>query len=821
MSIIAQLMVKNEADRYLKRVLDNVSKFADKILVLDDRSTDKTEEICRSYPKVTFFTSPFDQSMFGIDESKLRNVQWDLTRRFAKEGDWIISQDADETFSDSFIKELPELIKTDKYDWYSVRLLDMWNENEYRVDGYWSPLITRLFRYKDMPFGFAGAIHCGCVPHYVAESNNGAARSDLFLNHWGWAKDADKERKYEFYLQRATGINLEHAHSIFMAPKLKPFKDEIEWPPILVASLLRNRGWVLDQFLAGLDSIDYPKDKLSFYFIVNDSYDDTHEKLKTWASTKDKVYKLIEIETINFGNASDTEHSWEDQKLANMSYMRNRAMASLHKFSSEALFMIDSDIILRHPRIVKHLVGLERPIVSEVFWAIWGHKDAQPLPNVWIRGGYEINGEFLAMLKRPGMYPVGGLGACTLIWKEIVEKGVSYTRVPNLPSNMRGEDRDFCVRATCAGYKLWADTHCTPDHVEKPANYQEPAEITAKRVADEDKRFHDELSKFNEWKKKLPRYNQLSLSIMAKNEEANIERAIKSGLAIADEVVVCDTGSTDKTIEIAKSLGARVIEFPWDIPTQGFAEPRNAAIRACTKPWILRLDADEIIPRDQLFNIWKMAQVENVDAYLFPIRNYQEDPHVKGWDSNWVLSETLRMFINDPRIFYTRLVHEDIDDSLVELGKTRKVNIIRTQNPLYHFGYLKEKHSLNAKHDWYYKLAERQCELTPKDPRPFFIRAIHLYHTKKFDEALALYKKTVELDPKLWGAWNDIGVILFNRAQYDEAHEAFTKAKMNIGNNSHPSHIKKIDDNLKAIELTLQRLKEAQAKKDLQPVGVS
>jgi glycosyltransferase involved in cell wall biosynthesis len=800
-------------------MLDNASAFADLILVLDDKSDDggKTESLCRSYPKVKFFTSQYEQSMFGIDESKLRNTQWEMTKSFAKDGDWIISQDADETFSDSFIKELPELIKTTEYDWYSVRLLDMWNETEYRTDGYWSPLITRLFRYQDKPFGYAGNIHCGCVPSYVSQSMRGMARSDLFLNHWGWADDKDKERKYEFYLQRATGINLEHAHSIFKPAQLKPFRNEIEWPNIVVASLVRNREWVIDKFLAGMDLLDYPKEKLSFYFIVNDSQDGTFEILKKWAESKDKVYKLVEIETINFGNASDKEHSWEDQKLANMAFMRNRVLGSLDRFQSEAVFMVDSDIVMKHPRLLKHLVGLERPIVSEVFWATWGHKDAQPLPNVWIRGGYEINAEFLSMLKRPGTYPVGGLGACTLIGREPISRGVGYSRVQNLPSNVRGEDRDFCVRAMCAGYKLWADTYFTPDHLEKPENLVESPEVKAKRAEEEEKRLADEITKFKDWRSKLPRYNQISLSIMAKNEEKNIAQAIQSALPIVDEVVVCDTGSTDKTIEIAKSLGARVVEFPWDIPSKGFSEPRNAAIRACTKPWILRLDADEIVPKDHLLNVWKLAQVENVDAYLVPIRNYQANPFENGWDANWVLSETLRMFVNDPRIFYTRLVHEDIDDSLAEMGKSRKVNIVRTQVPLYHFGYLKEKHSLTAKHDWYYALAERQCELTPKDPRPYFIRAIHLYHNKKYDEAFVLYQKTVELDPKLWGAWNDIGVILFNKGKYVEAKDAFVKAKEAISSNSHSSHVKKIEDNLKATDAMLQKIQQQK----LEPAGVA
>jgi len=816
MSVICQLMVRNEADRYLTRMLDNASKFADKIMVLDDLSDDKTEEICRSYPKVEFHKSPFDKPMFGVDESQLRNLQWEMTRKIAKEGDWIISQDADETFSDSFIKELPALM-AGKFDWYCVRLLDMWSETQYRVDGYWSPLITRLFRFKNESFGYVGNIHCGCVPAFVGKNNNGTARSDLFLNHWGWARQDDKERKYEFYLQRATGINLEHAHSIFMPATLKDFKDQIEWPNVVVATLVRDRAWVIDRWLAGMDSLDYPKEKLSFYFIVNDSTDATLDKIKEWSARNDKAYKRIEIETLSFGNMDNKEHHWEDQKLANMAFMRNRVLGSMfQQFDAEGVFMVDSDIIIRHPRILKHMVGLERPIVSEVFWALWGHTTAQPLPNVWIRGGYEISAEFLTMLRRPGMYPVGGLGACTYISKEIVKKGVSYARVPNLPRDMRGEDRDFCVRATCAGYKLWADTFFTPDHVEKEESLT--PEQKTKAALEADKKFDEEVKKFSEWRAKLPRYNQVSLCIMAKNEEANIARAIKSAFPIVDEVVVCDTGSTDKTVEIAKSLGAKVVEFPWDIPTQGFAEPRNKAIRACTKPWILRLDADEMVPRDQLMNVWKLAQVEAVDAYLFPIRNYQENPYEKGWDAKWVLSETLRMFINDERVFYTRLIHEDIDDSLVELGKTRKVNIVRTPVPLYHFGYLKEKHALAEKHDWYYKLAEKQCELTPKDPRPFFVRAIHLYHNKKYEEALELYNKTTELDPKLWGAWNDIGVILFNKKEYQGAKDAFEKAKANISPNSHPDHVKKIDDNLRAIETMFQRLKDAE--KNKQVVGV-
>jgi glycosyltransferase involved in cell wall biosynthesis len=808
MSLYVQMMIGNEEGRYLERVLKSASEYADKILVLDDCSTDKTAEICKSFEKVVYQKSPFGKSMFGEDESVIRNLQWELTRQVAKEGDWIISLDADEEFDHNFVKALPELMKLD-YDWISVRLLDMWNDNQYRTDGYWSPMITRLFKFKSEQFGYTGKIHTGCVPYYAAASIKGYGRSDLRLKHLGWIKDEDKKRKFDFYIARATGMNLEHAYSIVRNAQLKDFKEEIELPKVVVGCLVRNREWVLPKFLEGLELLDYPKDKLSFYFIVNDSTDQSHEILKQWAIKNDQTYRLVKVETVNFGNTEHKEHTWEDSRLRNMSFMRNRVLQSMKKeFSSDAVFMIDSDIIVKHKELLKHLICLERPVVSEVFWAIWGHTTAQPLPNVWIRGGYEISQEFLTMLKKPGTYPVGGLGACTVLTSEVLDRGITYDRVFNLPHDMRGEDRDFCVRAACAGIKLWADTQFTPDHVERPDLVLTP-EQKAFKAKEEEEKSEAEVKKFQEWRSKLPRYNGISLAIMAKNEGENIARCIKSALPIVDEVVVLDNGSTDNTAEIAASLGAKVIKMDWDIPSKGFSEPRNTCIRACTKPWIIRMDGDEMIPKQHLFDIWKLAQSDGVDAYLFSIRNYQKNPFELGWETDWVLSETLRMFINDPKVYYTRLVHEDIDDALMEIGKTRKVNIVRTPFPLYHFGYLRPKDKLNEKHDWYYKLAEKQSELTPKDPRPYFIRAIHLYHNKQYEEALKLYQKTVECDPKLWGAWNDIGVIKFNSGAFVEAKEAFLKASQNIGNNSHPSHKKKIEENLKSIETAISRAEAA------------
>ncbi|MDP9039506.1 MAG: glycosyltransferase family 2 protein [Acidobacteriota bacterium] len=80
----------------------------------------------------------------------------------------------------------------------------------------------------------------------------------------------------------------------------------------------------------------------------------------------------------------------------------------------------------------------------------------------------------------------------------------------------------------------------------------------------------------------------LSVAIITKNEERNLARTLAS-VQFADEIVVLDSASTDRTVEIAREFNARVFDEPW----RGFAGSKNSAIAKCTGTWILSLDADE------------------------------------------------------------------------------------------------------------------------------------------------------------------------------------------------------------------------------------
>src|ERR1700720_4029492 len=121
----------------------------------------------------------------------------------------------------------------------------------------------------------------------------------------------------------------------------------------------------------------------------------------------------------------------------------------------------------------------------------------------------------------------------------------------------------------------------------------------------------------------------VSAYILAYNEAEKIADAISSVLW-ADEIVVADSGSTDRTVEIAEKLGARVVQIPFC----GFGDLRNKAVEQCRFDWIFSLDSDERCTpevRDEILSILSAEPMR--DAYLVPRRNYLMGRWIKG--SGW------------------------------------------------------------------------------------------------------------------------------------------------------------------------------------------
>lgn len=155
-------------------------------------------------------------------------------------------------------------------------------------------------------------------------------------------------------------------------------------------------------------------------------------------------------------------HRWDGAAIERMTRIRNLAIREFLDAPARALFLVDADLCL-HPDTLEHLHRLGLPVVSEVFWTRW-RPASEFLPNVWDYHQYGFAGpQSILRLRRPGQYRVGGLGACTLVQREALERGLSFEPVEGV--RFWGEDRHFCIRAACLGYALWADTVHPPYHL--------------------------------------------------------------------------------------------------------------------------------------------------------------------------------------------------------------------------------------------------------------------------------------------------------------------------------------------------------------------
>lgn len=110
---------------------------------------------------------------------------------------------------------------------------------------------------------------------------------------------------------------------------------------------------------------------------------------------------------------------------------------------------------------------------------------------------------------------------------------------------------------------------------------------------------------------------KLSVTIITFNEEDNIKRCLDSIKEVANEIIVIDSGSTDKTVEIAKKYGAKVYERKFD----NYSNQKNYAAEKTTGDWILSLDADEEINSELAEEIKKAIKTTNYSAYSIPRKN--------------------------------------------------------------------------------------------------------------------------------------------------------------------------------------------------------
>jgi len=171
---------------------------------------------------------------------------------------------------------------------------------------------------------------------------------------------------------------------------------------------------------------------------------------------------------------------------------------------------------------------------------------------------------------------------------------------------------------------------------------------------------------------------EVSLCMIVKNEEENLERCLSSIYESVDEIIIVDTGSTDNTVDIAKKFGAKVYYFKWN---NNFSEARNESLKYATKDWILIMDADDEFHQEDIkkFKVLLDSNLDEKAIYYFETLSYYGSS-IKNGDI--AVNINPRLFKNNRGIHYKGEVHNQL------IFTKGEYNAIYDEIKIYHYGYL-------------------------------------------------------------------------------------------------------------------------------------
>jgi len=296
--------------------------------------------------------------------------------------------------------------------------------------------------------------------------------------------------------------------------------------------------------------------------------------------------------------------------------------------------------------------------------------------------------------------------------------------------------------------------------------------------------------------------------MIAKNEEKYLEQCLNSVKGIVDEIIIVDTGSTDKTKEIAKKFNAKVIDFRW---IDDFSAARNEGIKHATKDWILVLDADETLDKDGLKAV--KEAIENAgdiagfsleqrsyltDYFEGAVKNNSEFEMVKDYPF-YIPHFLVRLFRNRIGLYFRHKVHELVEDSI----KEKNLKIRKTGIALHHFGSLKDEKIIGEKAKQYSGMILEQLRENPESPR-YNYQAARMYLGKNdFENALKHFEKASKLDPSYKLVFSEIAKIYLQMNDKNRAAEYFKKSVKYNPDNPSPAN------NLAVVYMSAGKFKEA------------
>ncbi len=365
------------------------------------------------------------------------------------------------------------------------------------------------------------------------------------------------------------------------------------------------------------------------------------------------------------------------------------------------------------------------------------------------------------------------------------------------------EDTDLCYRITKAGYKLRMVCGAYIHHwgsrtLQKVIPnmetllHQNGAIYRAKWQHEIDCGYASHLPGFNlnegitkfdenrhpdrvqEQFEELKQRANISLCMIVKNEERVLNQCLESAKPYFKQIIVVDTGSTDRTIEIAKEHGVKLIESTWP---DSFAAARNESLSHATGNWIFWLDADDVLPLASGEAVLHAAinATPEITGFIVPVQFVEEGPNAG------TKVDHVKLIRNYPGIEFEGRIHEQILSSIRKHGG----EIVRLNAVVLHAGYdTSEKGQKNKRtRDWH--LLNLDLKDRPEHPFVWFnIGMTHHYtggHQEAVDALINSIRFSGELDSHLRKAYSLMGVSYRELGELENSEAAFREGLMRVG----------------------------------------
>lgn len=225
------------------------------------------------------------------------------------------------------------------------------------------------------------------------------------------------------------------------------------------------------------------------------------------------------------------------------------------------------------------------------------------------------------------------------------------------------------------------------------------------------------------------------MCMIVKNEEEFLPSCLKSVQEIVDEIIIVDTGSTDSSIEIGKSFGAKVISHKWN---NNFAEARNISLENAKGEWILILDADETLESIDRTLFHKYIKESNVDILSLELVNYYGDKI----DENRIYTMAQsRLFKNRLGLKFENSIHETINlnDADMDIHNIQHLPI-----KIHHLGYLTQVTEKKKKNERNMNLLHTEIKNDKHSPWMEYHLASEYYRQKKYETAFLYCNESIK-----------------------------------------------------------------------------